>query len=330
MDVEKTLVEMVKINSAGQDKTAIVSYMETVFQEMGMEYDIYGSKSPSIVASNGKDGLVFSGHIDTVPIGKKWSAAQGEIKNGKVFGRGACDMKGGVVAALAAAERLLEMDTSFSVVLTTDEETTMEGAEKLSQIMKGSHCVVCEPTDLKLSTQEKGILRILLRYYGHSCHSARVWEGENAIYKSLNTIEALKSFENDRDGITVNLGKIQGGEKANVVPDAVDLKIDIRYPPRYTVEDVRSLFSFDADEEKTMLQIEPLVLTPPKEFLEIVGETTISYFATEAVKFSKYMPTVILGPGDPSFAHQIDEYIKIKDVERAADIYEQFARVSLP
>ncbi|MEA1994064.1 MAG: hypothetical protein U9N35_06705 [Euryarchaeota archaeon] len=61
----------------------------------------------------------------------------------------------------------------------------MRGAEELSKRIEGTYCVVCEPTDLKLSTEEKGIFQFLLRYFGKSCHSAMLWEGENAVYKKI-------------------------------------------------------------------------------------------------------------------------------------------------
>lgn len=327
MEIEKILVEMIKIDSARSDKTEIVSYIEKLFEDMGLKFKIYDSENPYILASHGKNGIVFSGHLDTVPIGKNWKFKQGSIKNGRIYGRGASDMKGGVVAILLAVENLLDEDVPFSIALTTDEETTMKGAEKLSKKIKGKYCIVCEPTDLKLSTQEKGVLQMLLKYFGKSCHSAMLWKGENAIYKSLETIKKIKSFKNDPEGITINLGRIKGGTKINVVPNFVELEIDIRFPSKYSFEDVINLFLFEADEKEVIHQLDPLSLDPPKELLQIVKETAISYFATEAIKFYKYMPTVILGPGNPFLAHQIDEYIQIGDVKKAAEIYEKFARI---
>ncbi|MEA1994065.1 MAG: M20/M25/M40 family metallo-hydrolase [Euryarchaeota archaeon] len=108
MDIEKTLIEMVKINSAGPDNTGIISYMEDLFEGMGLDYNTYDSESPYILAKNGKGGVIFSGHLDTVPVGKKWSVKQGSTEDGRIYGRGTCDMKGGIVASLAAAERLRE------------------------------------------------------------------------------------------------------------------------------------------------------------------------------------------------------------------------------
>jgi succinyl-diaminopimelate desuccinylase len=221
----------------------------------------------------------------------------------------------------------VEQDILFSIALTTDEETTMKTARDLSKKITGSYCIVCEPTTLKLSTEEKGVFRLLLRYRGKSAHSAMLWKGENAIYKALESIRTIQSFKNDPAGITVNLGRINGGEKANVVPDRVDLEVDIRFPPKYTFEEIHDLFSFEADEEEITHQLEPVILDPPQEFVEIVKETTISHFATEAVRYHKRIPTCILGPGDPFMAHQIDEFVMIDDVKKAAEFYEALAKV---
>ncbi|MEA1994063.1 MAG: M20/M25/M40 family metallo-hydrolase [Euryarchaeota archaeon] len=142
-------------------------------------------------------------------------------------------------------------------------------------------------------------------------------------------MKKIRSFKNSPDGITVNLGKINGGEKINVVPDTVELEVDIRFPPEHDFEEIEGLFSFEADEKEIIHKLEPLSLDPPEQLLEIVKERTICHFATEAVRFYKQVPTVILGPGDPFLAHQIDEYILKKDIERAAEIYEKFAKVPL-
>ena len=327
MDPEHTLVEMVEINSA-DEKTEIISYMEDLFDEMGISYRVFDGESPSMLAEHGKNGIVFSGHLDTVPVGEHWTVAQGSVADGRIYGRGACDMKGGIVASLCAAERLMDEEIPFSIALTTDEETVMKGAETLSKKVQGNYCVVCEPTDLRFSTEEKGILQILLRYYGRSAHSAMLWRGENAIFRALEAVREVQSFENDPNGVTVNLGTIRGGKKPNVVPDRVDMEIDIRFPPRYSCEEIRTIFSFKADHEEVTHYLKPLVLTPPEEFLEIVPETTMSHFATEAVRFHTHIPTVILGPGDPYMAHQADEYILKRDIETAARIYEKLATVS--
>ncbi len=125
------LTDLVLMKSTSEDDCGqIVEYVSSRLRKLGLELRYHGDKDhPAIVAQFGQNGVSLSGHLDTVPHGTNWKFEDGEFANGKLYGRGSCDMKGGCTAMLLAAEDLVAANVPFSLCFTTDEETTMIGAE---------------------------------------------------------------------------------------------------------------------------------------------------------------------------------------------------------
>jgi acetylornithine deacetylase/succinyl-diaminopimelate desuccinylase-like protein len=142
-------------------------------KKLGCSLTTGGEKSrPALLARCGdgaEKGVMFSGHLDTVPVGTGWTKEQGEVERSIMYGRGTSDMKGGCAAILLAAERLSSEGIPFSIIFTTDEETTMKGAEAMAESVKESRVVIIgEPTDFDVVFREKGVYQFSITTKGVS------------------------------------------------------------------------------------------------------------------------------------------------------------------
>lgn len=195
-----------------------------------------------------KPSLIFSGHLDTVPVGDnlwKYHPFSAEIVDEKMYGRGACDMKSGVAALIEAMillkERndMLEHDVVF--VGTAGEEVDCIGASLMvdEDVLKNAGAMVIgEPSNGKVFTAHKGALWLEIKLFGKTAHGSMPGEGINAIVHMSELIERLKrftfSYEKEHPLLgepTLTISTIDGGVKTNVVPDQCKLTLDIRTIP---------------------------------------------------------------------------------------------------
>ncbi|MGD2248230.1 MAG: M20/M25/M40 family metallo-hydrolase [Candidatus Methanofastidiosia archaeon] len=330
MNVIDLLKELIQIESH-TEKQLITQYVTEILKDLGAVTTEYGQKeSPAILAEFGTGGPVFSGHLDTVVMGE-FDYAQGEIVDGKMYGRGSSDMKSGCAAMIAAAETLKD-DANFCLAFTTDEEITMKGAEELAkttQLQTAPMVVIGEPTGLKVGTGEKGVLWLTGETKGKPSHGSMPWIGENAILKMVNHLHNVVPYT-DKEGMTINIGLIKGGNQINVTADTCTVQFDVRYPPTMTKEDVikklKDITHLPLDIKYELPPITIDVKTPEiNRLTELAPGVCTCYFATEAIKFSPPAPTIILGPGEQELAHQNNEYVEIWQVKKAQDIYTEYA-----
>ena len=194
-----------------------------------------------VPGSGGGDSLLLNGHVDVVPIGNPaaWSrpdAFSGELVGDTLFGRGACDMKAGLVAALAAvhAVRRLGVPLRGDLLLACvpgEEDGGLGTYAMLRRGWRADACVVPEPTGLDLVTANAGALTFRLRVPGRATHASRRTEGVSAIEKFLPVLSALQSLETARNAdvdplmahwplaYPVSIGRITSGDWASSVPD---------------------------------------------------------------------------------------------------------------
>ncbi|HMF30469.1 MAG TPA: M20/M25/M40 family metallo-hydrolase, partial [Candidatus Lokiarchaeia archaeon] len=197
--------------------------------------------------------LLFSGHVDTVPVGDitAWSYPPLKLTEdgGFLYGRGTCDMKGAVAAYLAVADGVAQgaadsPSPPFSIVLTADEETGFIGIESLAKDFPLTNVwgvILGEATGNTPVTGHKGVVWVRVTLHGTSAHASLPELGDNAILKAAKFINALTAnFESmwietyrhsDLGTPTLNVGKIAGGLKFNVIPDACEVWLDFRVPP---------------------------------------------------------------------------------------------------
>lgn len=198
--------------------------------------------------------ILFEVHQDTVPVeGMTVPPFGGEIRDDRVFGRGACDVKGGMAVMLGTLQRLQKdrlPGARVVLALTVDEEHTFLGVQKLMEKGGGELAQLCgarpdlaiiaEPTDLRIVEAHKGVSRWLLTTKGVPCHSSRPEMGQNAIYRMAKVLTILEEHAgtlSSRPGDpvlgpgTLSVGRIQGGISVNTVPDRCAIEIDRRIAP---------------------------------------------------------------------------------------------------
>jgi acetylornithine deacetylase len=231
------------------------------YDDQRRKANLYATLGPS-----DRGGVLLSGHTDVVPVdGQEWhsdpfSATQ---RDGRLYGRGTCDMKGFVAICLAMAPEFLRrgLETPIHYAFTYDEEVGMHGARRLIAQLKEmpiqpALCVVGEPTEMEVVTAHKGKLSIRCRVHGYEAHSSIADRGANAVEAAAEVVAYLKGmarrfrdhgpFDRDYDPpyTTVHTGVIAGGTALNIVPSHCSFDFEIRHlpgdDPRRLVEEVKA------------------------------------------------------------------------------------------
>ncbi|OLO40400.1 acetylornithine deacetylase [Alkalihalophilus pseudofirmus] len=214
-------------------------------------------KSPNIVAvkrgsGNGRS-IILNGHIDVVPEGdlSQWTddPYSGKIENGRMYGRGTTDMKGGTVSLLLAIQALKELGIELNgdVIFQSVIEEESGGAGTLETIIRGykaDAAIIPEPTNMKIFPKQQGSMWFRLTIKGRSAHGGTRYEGVSAIEKSLPVIQAIQTLEKIRNArivdplyqntlipIPINLGVIKGGDWPSSVADEVTIEGRIGVAP---------------------------------------------------------------------------------------------------
>lgn len=208
---------------------------------------------PNLVAihygSGGGKSIILNGHMDTVPLDdiRKWKyhPLSATVDNGKIYGRGACDMKAGLAAMILAVKFLndcqIEHCGNIIIESVVDEEGGGNGT--LSCIKKGYHAdaaIVTEPTNLDIYSASRGVYLLEIEVEGKPAHACFKWQGVNAIEKGFKIVSGLKELETRWLALrknpylpspTIGLGEIHGGISAATVPGTCQMRFDIKYLP---------------------------------------------------------------------------------------------------
>jgi len=300
--------------------------------------------------------LVLNGHMDVVPEGDvtQWTYPpfEGRIANGRVYGRGSSDMKGGLAAMMTTARILNEIRERLRGTLilqfAVGEETAEPGTKRLllSQGLRGDYGIVLEPTALRVATAEKGLAWFRVTLQGRPVHGSVAEQGINAIDKAMRFISEIKSYNqriSQRAHPLVGCAKcsvtmIQGGTKENVIPESCWVILDRRINPEEqvdTVEDeIRSILGGLASEdhdfrynlERTTVYDSAEIPTDAflarvvrKHAARIGGISQEPYgtlFSTDVRNLinDAGMEAITFGPGEPNQPHTFNESIAIDDV----------------
>lgn len=359
LDFTKRLIAMDTINPPGNEYCA-AKFVGELLEENGfdVEYVPFEGNRIHVIAGKGYSEIVspivFTGHFDTVPLGAgKWSEDPfgGEVKNGKLYGRGSSDMKGGVAAMVIAAINAFSLGSpegGVRLVLTAGEELGCQGAKDLIKTYPrlGEACgiVVGEPTANIPAIGHKGGLYLNLSFSGVTAHSSMPHLGENAIYKAAKAISKIEQFdfEVEEDPLlgfpTVNVGKVFGGQNINSVPDYAEFTIDARTTTKVDHDKLLAKIQSELGKEVSIETLTDLIAVSTEEkdpFVQRVYNAcgisesspgypkALPYLTDGSVLQSAYggIPTVILGPGQPEMAHQTDEFCYVDKLEKAVEIY---------
>jgi succinyl-diaminopimelate desuccinylase len=278
------------------------------------------------------DRVVLAGHIDTVPIaGNLPSRADRTL----LYGCGTCDMKSGVAVGLRLATTLTRPRRDVTYVFYDCEEVEADrnGLLRLSRnspdLLAGDLAVLMEPTGGVIEGGCQGTLRVEVRARGERAHSARSWNGLNAIHQAAPIIDVLRSYvarEPEVDGLVYHEGLnavfISGGVAGNVIPDECVVTVNFRFAPDRSIEQaqdhVRSVFDrWDVTLTDAAGGARPGLTDPAAaSLLEVVGGTARAKLGwTDVARFAELgTPAVNYGPGDPEVAHSRGEHVEMSQI----------------
>ncbi len=356
------LIRFDTVNPPGNE-TPCAAFLGDVLAEAGFRvaYHELAPGRASLVAALG-DGsgkpLCLTGHLDVVPLGNApWSFAPflGEVRDGRLWGRGASDMKSGIAAltVAAVAERhRLRAGPGVVLVFTAGEETGCEGSAHLAAagaLGEAGAVVVAEPTANRPLLGHKGVLWFKVRTTGVTAHASTPEQGRNAIYAAARAVTRLEEYAFDvpchpvMGAPSLNVGTIYGGLNVNSVPDACEIGVDVRSVPGIDhaalLDRLRERLGPEAEITAT-IDAGPVWSEPEHPWLAqvfaAVAATTgmpprieAANLFTDAgylVPAYGHPPAVILGPGEPTMAHKTDEWCAVDNIHQAVEIYRSIIR----
>ena len=376
LEIAQALVRIPSVNpdydpaSAGEG--AVTAWIDDWGRENGFTVSqqpvLPGRENVLLQFRNGADHphFMLNGHTDTVGVGGMTiSPFGGEVREGRLWGRGASDMKGPLACMMAAALRLKNAPSTWRGTLTVacmaDEEFRFRGVTAMLEQMSRlpDFAVVGEPTRLRVVRGCKGCLRFAIHAFGRAAHSSKPHEGRSAVVAMAHAILDLERHFTTRltqiaapgfGTSTGSIGLISGGSGVNIVPEHCAIQVDIRLLPgqdwRATYDEIALLsdnwlakltdgirFQFDppsvVDPSFELPADHPLVQTACR----VLGQPTpdVVFFSCDASKIAaRGVPVIVLGPGDIAQAHTVDEFIALADLEAGTEAYVRLAQSLMP
>ena len=317
----------------------------------------------TIAAADGstEGGLILSGHTDVVPTdGQAWQSDpyRADIREGRLYGRGSADMKGFIAAVLAAAPAMVqaELKRPLHIALSYDEEIGCLGAPvMIAELQKRGltpeHCIVGEPTSMRMVVAHKGIHTFRCAVHGKAAHSSLTPQGVNAIEYAaklivfINELAGRLKARHDTDPdydvpfSTLSVNTIAGGIAGNIVPQLCEFEFDYRNLPHMSPADITApieahirevlqpqMQAVDAACRIDMRHGENVPAMPEAEaallhdlITQLVQDSSrlkVAY-ATEGGQFQQAgIATVICGPGNIEQAHKADEFVELAQLAR--------------
>ena len=366
------LADLIRINSInpayehGRPEETIAAHIERIFKTRGIETwrQEVSPGRPNLLAKlpgRGEGRVVLEAHVDTASInGMTVEPFNPVIRDGKMYGRGACDTKGGLAAMINAVLSLNDArhtpPCEVWLSATADEEFSFQGVLKLCEGLKADAAIVAEPTELRAVIASKGVLRWRIRTRGKAAHSSKPHLGVNAIAHMARIVLAITA-ENEALAAnthpllgpgTLNVGVIHGGVQVNFVPDECAIEIDRRLLPGERVVDVLAhhermlarfraeIPGFDAIQEEPPLLADEALETPAGAGVAVTasnvlrgmgldGELVGVPYGSDASKLARAgVPSIIFGPGSIDQAHAAVEWVECDQVVKAAEFIRKF------
>jgi len=366
----KLLKDLIEINSENPpgNEAEIAGYAKEFLEGVGVKTELVPlaenrDSLVGLIPGSGQGSIVLCGHLDTVRAdAEKWETPpfQGVVRDGKIYGRGASDMKGGCAVIMEAAKLLADsadrLEKTLIFALTADEEAGYGGAKTLVEaglLDEAEFLIVTEPTDGRPYIGEKGELWIEANFFGQAAHGSTPERGINTILPGAEFCRRLhreveRLPEDELLGrTTLNIGQFNGGWQPNVVPDETTIKLDFRPISEghmekvmelvgglgeETAEEVGARFSRQVTERQRPLisdREDPYVknfLAAARGEASAAEEATIVPYCTDAAAVVPQLeiPLVIYGPGSIDLAHQPDEYIELESLGEALETLKNF------
>jgi acetylornithine deacetylase len=362
MTTDQTLADLVAIDSvSSRSNTEVISYLEERCRSLGLSTQRYahvddgGLEKINLVACTSKTDqieLALIGHTDTVPYDANWKEALALTEqDGKLFGRGACDTKAFIAAALTAVESIdiKKLTKPFALVFTSDEEIGCLGAKRLADAKPFTlkYAIVGEPTSLQPRRAGKGYCLAHVTVRGREAHSAYPQIGASAIFRAARLIERIEAIAEELQNdlhqdfdppfTTINIGLINGGTAKNIIPGACRFTLEWRTIPGqkgdYVLDRVRSAvrnlqrddpdFECEIDADRADDSFETSRDSDLVEFLAQASSQSSGTvaFGTEAPSMIALgAEAVVFGPGDIRVAHRTGEFVPVDQLHQCVRI----------
>lgn len=361
------LVRLPSVNPMGRSdlpaeiiyESRVTDYIEARLQALSVPYrrETVAPGRDNIFAEYHPPGatthLLWEAHQDTVPVeGMTIEPFSAEIRDGRMYGRGSCDVKAGIAVMLTAFTRLVQErptgSAAVTLAFTVDEEHTFLGVQQLVKSgVRADLAVVAEPTGLNLVTAHKGVARWQTRTTGRACHSSRPHDGVNAVYAMAHLLVAIEAYARQLSASrtdpllgppTLSVGRVAGGTAPNVVPDLCTIDVDRRLIPGESAREVLADFEAFLRREapgveftSQMILACPALPEQKHPLIDRLGQAVdaqvgrherhaVPYGTDASTLAEAKIPAVVFGPGDIAQAHTKDEWITVAELEQAVEI----------
>ena len=362
----RNLISAETMAEAGELAAADIISAELGLSGIACRIDSWGQNRANLIAQipvtelssvGRRAALLFACHLDVVAPGEanwKYPPFSGVESEGRIYGRGSADMKGGIAAAVTAIRQIVDsgakLEGDIVLLAAAGEETDSCGAKRFisnfgNKLPEIAGVVIPEPTDFEVVTAHRGMLWLKVTTKGKATHGSTPELGVNAIASMKTLLNELDNYKirfkphKLLGGCSMSVNTIAGGKEINVVPDKCEIKIDIRTLPRQNCQDVISDFEkifAKLKQKNSQFEAEVSIIREVgaletdsncgfvKDFCSAVevSETRAVGFATDGPHFAVLdAPVVIFGPGKSELCHKPNEYIDIADVEKAVEYY---------
>ena len=366
--VIETLADLVRIRSVnpaypgGVSEAGVAAFVSGFFAARRIrtfEQEVFPGRPNLVAVLPGKDSLrrvVLEAHTDTAGVeGMTIPPLKPEVSGGRLYGRGACDTKGGLAAMMHALAALAAEGAvppcEVWLAATADEEHAYRGVVRLCEGLRAQAGVVAEPTSLRLIAATKGCVRFRVRTRGVAAHSAKPHLGRSAITAMARVVlaieESTKALTERVHPLlgpaTCTIGTIRGGRQVNIVPDECVIEVDRRLLPGEEAAAVLAGYALlvggipgvEAQVDPPMLSDEPLETPLDSAVVRcasgVLSELRLNAaaagvpYGSDASKLARVgVPSVVFGPGSIDQAHAAVEYVDCEEVEKACEFYRRF------
>ena len=353
----QALVQIPSVNPHGSPgverpgEQACAEYVAAFLRDCGADTEVreVAPGRPNVLGrfptdAPGKKRVILAPHLDTVSVGGMViDPFGGELRDGKIWGRGASDTKGTMGAMLWALRELrdripqLGHEVWFAGLM--GEEAGQEGARAFVKQERADFALVGEPTSREIVYTHKGAYWLTLRTTGRAVHASAPELGENAIYKMADVLRCIR--DEIAPGLaaqthpvlgspTISAGTIRGGTKTNIVPDFCEVEVDTRTIPGQDPREIASkLEKASPGLSMSVWQSEPLDTDPSHPLIQLLlknGSKLVGapWFCDAAVFAQAGIPAVAAGPGSILQAHTNDEWISVAELEKGVQFYRAF------
>lgn len=368
VDVLARLVSIDSVNPAfgGPGEAAVAAFVADWFAGRGFEtfrQPVFPGRDNVVAVLPGRDRtrrVLLEAHMDTVTTsGMTIPPFDPVVRDGNLYGRGACDTKGGLAGMMCALDEVARAGTpppcDVWLAAVVDEEHAFTGVGRLAAGLEAEAAIVAEPTDLRIVTATKGVLRFRIEVRGKAAHTSKPHLGVNAISGAARLIRAIDEMHAALGGVahpllgsaTGAVSMISGGVQINVVPESCTVAIDRRLLPGERAEAVLDTYrrlidglgrddpAFRAALEPPMLVDEALETPLDKSVVRVARAVAGGMglddapqgvpYGSDASKLSRSgVASIVFGPGSIDHAHGAVEQVAVAAVERARDFYRGF------